>query len=648
MTLPKQVNDFKQHTGTSEIGIYPLPLGNRTVILVDTPGFDGTYQSALKILQEIIFFLSSIHSSKFVKLAGIIYMQRITDLGMRSSAVGYKNILEALCGKSALSHLVLATTMWDVGDHWGIRERREKLLWNRYWRAAVKSGAVMLRHDNTKSSALRILDHILSFQGGIVLEIQREMIDQPKTLDQTFVGQRLVDDLLEREAKLEDELLQLRKKEESVDFKFWRDLAAIVRRRSYLTESVARLKEQRMSISSIDFPRLRKEWETRYQEMMNRGLKLYKIHSNEVGQQLLRIENEMQISVESSRLNKTGSEGGESEARKDTQYTPALDMGMITSKTGSSLPEITPFSIGLSSSQVAVFAGVADLTLGLAKAREGSERSRVPLSIADNARERPSLDGKTSNQRVHPSTSSGDSHEDGSPISRLSHETSSKLDTESRQPSEFLSEGGSKKVVDLETVRSNSAGSGSSSKSGFMTDSTIVEDLTDWEEDSDGDNYVHQVECDYSALVQRDVEYQSLIGDSLEPVKREMVDRLMEEFWIIFHQKLFTDFRKCPSNPGDSASTSRSTFGFEFGQGSLAGGNPGGGQNGDERDDENFGNDPKDGPGGKGTQPEFPPNTDQTPAVFACPYRKHNPRKYCVRDWRTCALTPHKTVARVK
>jgi hypothetical protein len=33
---------------------------------------------------------------------------------------------------------------------------------------------------------------------------------------------------------------------------------------------------------------------------------------------------------------------------------------------------------------------------------------------------------------------------------------------------------------------------------------------------------------------------------------------------------------------------------------------------------------------------------------FACPYRKHNPRKYCVRDWRPCALTPLDTVARVK
>jgi hypothetical protein len=35
-------------------------------------------------------------------------------------------------------------------------------------------------------------------------------------------------------------------------------------------------------------------------------------------------------------------------------------------------------------------------------------------------------------------------------------------------------------------------------------------------------------------------------------------------------------------------------------------------------------------------------------SMFACPYRKHNPRRYCVRNWRSCALTPLKTVARVK
>ncbi|PMD40633.1 hypothetical protein L207DRAFT_459288, partial [Hyaloscypha variabilis F] len=34
--------------------------------------------------------------------------------------------------------------------------------------------------------------------------------------------------------------------------------------------------------------------------------------------------------------------------------------------------------------------------------------------------------------------------------------------------------------------------------------------------------------------------------------------------------------------------------------------------------------------------------------LFACPYRKRNPRKYCVRDWGPCALTGHPSISRVK
>jgi hypothetical protein len=43
-----------------------------------------------------------------------------------------------------------------------------------------------------------------------------------------------------------------------------------------------------------------------------------------------------------------------------------------------------------------------------------------------------------------------------------------------------------------------------------------------------------------------------------------------------------------------------------------------------------------------------PLHNQEDNSKFACPYRKRNPRKYCVRDWRTCALTPLETVARVK
>ena len=35
-------------------------------------------------------------------------------------------------------------------------------------------------------------------------------------------------------------------------------------------------------------------------------------------------------------------------------------------------------------------------------------------------------------------------------------------------------------------------------------------------------------------------------------------------------------------------------------------------------------------------------------AKFACPYRKRDPQTYCLQHWRSCALTPLETVARVK
>jgi hypothetical protein len=43
-----------------------------------------------------------------------------------------------------------------------------------------------------------------------------------------------------------------------------------------------------------------------------------------------------------------------------------------------------------------------------------------------------------------------------------------------------------------------------------------------------------------------------------------------------------------------------------------------------------------------------PPRNQDDDAKYACPYRKRNPRKYCVQTWRSCALTPLESIARVK
>ena len=70
-------------------------------------------------------------------------------------------------------------------------------------------------------------------------------------------------------------------------------------------------------------------------------------------------------------------------------------------------------------------------------------------------------------------------------------------------------------------------------------------------------------------------------------------------------------------------------------------------QRGDNEDDQ-------EGTNGDGRNPKrprtllSPPHNEDDNTKFACPYRKRDPRKYCVRDWRSCALTPLDTVARVK
>ena len=54
-------------------------------------------------------------------------------------------------------------------------------LWD-YLLSMLTLGAKMYHHDNTKESALRIVDHILSIEGNMSLKIQQEMIEQKCSL----------------------------------------------------------------------------------------------------------------------------------------------------------------------------------------------------------------------------------------------------------------------------------------------------------------------------------------------------------------------------------------------------------------------------------------------------------------------------------
>lgn len=112
-------HDLASSTAAISFSAVDIPLphrhgksANTRVFLVDTPGFDDTYRSDAAILAEIAFILSQTHRAG-LRLAGIVYLHRITDRRLQGSVARNLRILERLVGERAFPAVVLATSMWD-------------------------------------------------------------------------------------------------------------------------------------------------------------------------------------------------------------------------------------------------------------------------------------------------------------------------------------------------------------------------------------------------------------------------------------------------------------------------------------------------------------------------------------------------------
>jgi hypothetical protein len=81
------------------------------VYLINTPGCGDTNCSDTDVLKEIAFFLSQTYKHT-IRLAGIIYLHRITDDRVGSSALRNLNMFKQLCGEDVYEHVVLVTIMW--------------------------------------------------------------------------------------------------------------------------------------------------------------------------------------------------------------------------------------------------------------------------------------------------------------------------------------------------------------------------------------------------------------------------------------------------------------------------------------------------------------------------------------------------------
>ena len=191
-------------------------------------------------------------------------------------------------------------------------------------------------------------------------------------------------------------------------------------------------------------------------------------------------------------------------------------------------------------------------------------------------------------------------------------------------------------LTTLEAQRSHSVCSDGSV--GFDTDSTWSGEESDWEDDGIDPNEL---------LAQMIQDSEVAVRPLLTPMKRELVDDIMKEFWIIFNQEWSANVRNCSGTP-NSGSSSVSPNNGETGNEPNKDNAGQKRQRHNDEGDEDFDGDGKRDP--KHPRIESPPDVSQEKRRFACPYRKHDPRTYChrIRCWRPCALTPLETIARVK
>ena len=178
--------------------------------LIDTPGLNDTIRSDGEVLMMIATYLLAMYNSK-IRLDGIVYMFPITSNRMTGSAVKDLNLFSKMVGDEALSEVVLVTSMWDLVDS-NLAEIREKELSKRFWKHLIANGSKVCRVDHQRFMALPVLDVLLRGDQapGKVLQIQRELVDDMKTLGETQAGQQFLKETRELQDQFRRNLEQLK------------------------------------------------------------------------------------------------------------------------------------------------------------------------------------------------------------------------------------------------------------------------------------------------------------------------------------------------------------------------------------------------------------------------------------------------------
>jgi len=188
--------------------IHSMECNNRTIHLIDTPGFNDTGRSDGETLQELAFWLAAAHERE-LKLSGIIYLHPINATRLQGSGVRSLNAFKKMVGETNYRGVIVATTRWDevASDQMNFASQRERELRVKLADVVEKGGRVVSLSAG-RIDAMKIVAHIASRsqEERLTLAFQRQLVEEELAIHETDAGKFLFEKLETHTTQVENTL----------------------------------------------------------------------------------------------------------------------------------------------------------------------------------------------------------------------------------------------------------------------------------------------------------------------------------------------------------------------------------------------------------------------------------------------------------
>ena len=126
---------------------------------------------------------------------------------MEGSSLLNFRAFQRLCGEDNFEHIVLCTTFWDIVDEARGAAREKELRENpEFWAKMIHQGSQVVRIKNYAQSQEILLQ--MAQKSTVTLNIQKEMVEERRSLDDTAVGKTVNAQLAQMKAEHEAQLAQ--------------------------------------------------------------------------------------------------------------------------------------------------------------------------------------------------------------------------------------------------------------------------------------------------------------------------------------------------------------------------------------------------------------------------------------------------------